>query len=316
MLFESAISGKNHVWRYLLGVLLVLFSYVLGQIPLSIFLMAKGLNESEMEDFAKDMDFKAIGSSQTLGLALILMMFIVGLIALYLVVRLLHEKVFRKLITSASTINYAKVGFAFALWFTTVIVFEGIGYVLKPGDYQFSFDPAIFFPLLLVALLLIPLQTSFEEIFFRGYLLQGIGLIAKNKWVPRLVTTGFFAAMHGANPEIERYGFWPMMSYYITAGLFLGIVTVLDDSLELALGIHAATNIMGAVLLSYDGSAMQTDSLFKTSDINPWLVTLFLILGAAIFLMVCSKKYHWPEWRTLFDRIRFDEPMDQAIHRS
>jgi membrane protease YdiL (CAAX protease family) len=266
-------------------------------------LLSKGLGEVEMAEFTKDMDFKAIGASQTLGLALILIMFIVGLAALYLVVRFIHAKVFRHLITPADSINYNKVGFAFLLWLGTGIVFEGIGYIMHPDTYQFSFDPAIFFPLLLVALLMIPLQTSFEELFFRGYLMQGVGLITKNKWIPLLVTTAVFAGMHGANPEIARYGFWPMMSYYITAGLFLGVVTILDDSLELALGIHAATNIMGAVLLSYDGGAMQTDSLFTTSEINPWLVTLFLLLGAALFIIICVRKYNWPVWRTLLDDI-------------
>jgi len=257
--------------------------------------------------------FKAVGASQTLGLALILIMFIVGLAALYLVVRFIHGKVFRHLITPSDRINYNKVGFAFLLWLGTGVAFEGIGYIMDPDSYQFSFDPAVFFPLLLVALLMIPLQTSFEEIFFRGYLMQGIGLATKNKWIPLLITTAIFAGMHGANPEIDRYGFWPMMSYYITAGLFLGVVTILDDSLELALGIHAATNIMGAVLLSYDGGAMQTDSLFKTSDINPWLVTLFLLLGAALFIVICARKYNWPEWRSLLDEIRRPESKEEGM---
>lgn len=303
MFFETAFLGKNHAWRYLLGIMVVLTAYTLGQIPLSVFLMSKGLGEVEMAEFAKDMDFKAIGASQTLGLALILIMFIVGLAALYLVVRVIHAKVFRHLITPATGINYHKVGFAFLLWLGIGVAFEGIGYIMDPEAYQFSFDPAVFFPLLLVALLMIPLQTSFEEIFFRGYLMQGVGLITKNKWIPLLVTTAIFAGMHGANPEIARYGFWPMMSYYLTAGLFLGVVTILDDSLELALGIHAATNIMGAVLLSYDGGAMQTDSLFTTSEINPWLVTLFLLMGASFFIIICARKYNWPEWRTLLDDI-------------
>jgi membrane protease YdiL (CAAX protease family) len=315
MLFETAFSGKNHGWRYLLGVIIVLFAYVLGQIPLSLLLKAKGLSEDEMAEFAGNMDFQGIGVSQTLGLALLLMMFIVGLAALYLVVRFLHAKVFRHLITPAESIDFRKVGFAFALWFAIGLVIEGVGYFMDPNAYQFSYDPTVFFPLLLVALLMIPLQTSFEEVFFRGYILQGVGLMSKNKWIPLLLTTGIFAAMHGANPEIERFGFWSMMSYYIVAGLFLGIVTILDDSLELALGIHAATNIMGAVLFSYDGGAMQTDSLFTTSDINPWQVTLLFILGATLFLIICSKKYHWLGWSALFTEIRKPQSMIQEEER-
>jgi membrane protease YdiL (CAAX protease family) len=41
-----------------------------------------------------------------------------------------------------------------------------------------------FLILVLIAVLLIPLQTSFEEYLFRGYWMQGLGILAKKPLGP------------------------------------------------------------------------------------------------------------------------------------
>ena len=80
--------------------------------------------------------------------------------------------------------------------------------------------------------------------------------------MPLLVTSVLFGLMHAANPEVEKMGFIIML-YYIGTGLFLGILTLMDEGLELALGFHAANNLIGALLLTSDWSALQTNSLLK-----------------------------------------------------
>jgi hypothetical protein len=79
----------------------------------------------------------------------------------------------------------------------------------------------------------------------------------------------------------------------MSAGLLLGIIVIMDDGLELALGVHAATNIYGVTLVSYEGSVLQTDTLFKTTELNPWLMNLFFIIMAIIFYVISSRKYKW-----------------------
>jgi len=61
---------------------------------------------------------------------------------------------------------------------------------------------------------------------------------------------------------IEKLG--PMiMVYYIGTGLMLGIMTLMDDGLELALGFHAANNLFTALLVTADWTAFQTHSILK-----------------------------------------------------
>ena len=67
--------------------------------------------------------------------------------------------------------------------------------------------------------------------------MQGLGIMAKNRWVPLVVTSVLFGAMHFFNPEVDKLGYG-IMVYYMGTGFFLGIMTLMDEGLELALGFH------------------------------------------------------------------------------
>ena len=53
-----------------------------------------------------------------------------------------------------------------------------IDYQSSPENYVFNFELKPFLILVAIAIILIPLQTSFEEYLFRGYLMQGIGVVS------------------------------------------------------------------------------------------------------------------------------------------
>ena len=132
---------------------------------------------------------------------------------------------------------------------------------MAPEDLQWNFNLMPFLGLFAITVLLMPLQTSFEELLFRGYLMQGIGVAAKNKAVPLIITSLIFGLMHAFNPEIEKLGY-SVLSVYIGLGFFLGIITLMDDGMELALGFHASNNMIIALLMTSDWTALQTNSVF------------------------------------------------------
>ena len=73
----------------------------------------------------------------------------------------------------------------------------------------------------------------------------------------------------------------------------------MDEGLELALGFHAANNLITALLVTADWTAFQTNSVFK--DISKpglgydVLIPVFVIFP--ILLYVLSKKYNWTNWK-------------------
>jgi len=308
MFFQIAKAAKNEWWMYFLGFICVFVGYFLGQIPLMIVLLIAvnkdpNLDMSDIVSLQTEMNFEKFGIDSNVGFILLLLMFVFAMIALYLVMRLIHKSDLRSLITPFKSINWGKVLFGFGLWFGMTVLLEGVSYFTNPEAYEFTLNVSSFLPLLVIAILLLPIQTSLEELLFRGYLMQGIGLVASHKWIPLVITSLGFGLIHMANPEVIEFGVGTMLVYYVSAGLLLGIITVMDDSLELALGVHAATNIYGAVMVGYNGSAIQTDTILKTSDINPNLMTAVFLVSAVVFYIICSKKYSWEPITKLFEPI-------------
>jgi membrane protease YdiL (CAAX protease family) len=152
--------------------------------------------------------------------------------------------------------------------------------------------------LVVIGVVLIPIQTSSEEYIFRGYLMQGFANLAKNKWFPLLMTSVIFGGMHIFNPEVAKIGYIVLV-YYIGTGLLLGIITLMDEGMELALGFHAANNLVGALLVTSDWSAFQTNSIFKDiSEPSAGLdVIVPVVLIYPILLFIFSKKYNWTNWK-------------------
>ena len=312
MLLNQSFKGLNELWRYLVGILIVFCFYFLGQLPLYGIVFWKfssdsSLGEEALAQFETNLDFEMLGLNKNIGFLLLILMFGFAMFGLYLVIRFVHQKELLSYITTKARVDFRKILFGFGLWMIISVLLEAISYILSPETYTFRWIPESFIPLLLISLVFLPVQTSFEEFFFRGYIMQGISFFAKNKWLPILLSSIFFGFVHGTNPEVAKYGFWTMQMYYIVAGLFLALITVLDDGLELALGVHAATNIFGATLFTYEGSVLQTDSLFISNEVKPWLMISGFIIGASIFIFVCFKRYAWPSFNTLLDQVSADQ---------
>jgi uncharacterized protein len=308
MYLSLGFKGLNDWWRYLVGVVIIAVFYIAGSIPLTVVQLMRmnqdtSIGSDEIKDFEKTLDFTILGIDKNVGFLLMIAIFLFALVGLWVVATQVHNKKIKDFITPFSKINYQKILFGFGLWMLLSLLMEGINYMMAPDTYIFRFEVSSFIPLLIISLVFLPLQTSFEELFFRGYFMQGIAFFSKNKWLAILLSSIFFGYVHGANPEVAKYGFWTMQIYYVTAGLFLALITVWDDGLELALGVHAATNIFGATLFTYEGSVLQTDSLFITTQINPLLMTIAFMGASIVFIIICHRVFKWPSWKTFLQPV-------------
>lgn len=213
-------------------------------------------------------------------------------------VKFVHGQSIRSLTTSREKVDWKRVFFSFGLWSAITIVMILIAYAMTPNDFVYNFKPVPFFTFLFLGMILIPLQTSFEEYLFRGYMMQGIGIVTNSRLIPLLITSILFGLMHAANPEVAKIGA-SIMIYYIGTGFFLGILTLMDEGLELSLGFHAANNLVGALLLTADWTAFQTHSILK--DVSEPSAGFDIILPVfiifPILLFIFAKKYKWNNWK-------------------
>lgn len=228
-------------------------------------------------------------------------------------VKFVHNQSIRSLTTSREKVDWSRIFFSFLLWGLIVATMTTVFYFISPDDFIFQFDLKKFLPFAVIAIILVPLQTSFEEYFFRGYLMQGIGILTRSRLIPLIITSVVFGLMHIANPEVGKLGLI-IMVYYIGTGFFLGIITLMDEGLELALGFHAANNLVGALLVTADWTAFQTHSVFKdisepSAGIEAFL-PVFVIFP--LLLYIFGKKYDWKNWKEkLTARIDLSTPENQ-----
>ncbi|MDX1407631.1 MAG: CPBP family intramembrane glutamic endopeptidase, partial [Saprospiraceae bacterium] len=292
---RAAFRGENHWAYYVLSVFAVFIGYFLGQIPLLLVLNDKvnrgTISRDQAAEFFEFADFSIVGIPSHVGLLLLLGSFIAAAIILFMCVEFIHKRPFRTLINPTRRINVRKLLVGFGLWFGLTALAELVMYLLYPSAYHFEFAWHKWIPLLVVSLLILPIQTSFEEVFTRGYLLQGIGVATRSKVSAIIGSALVFAAMHLANPEIREFGLGVMMLYYLSVAICLAVITLLDDGLEFALGIHAATNVYGAGFVSFEGSALQTDAMFKVDQVNPELMLVLFYVTIAIFFVIIHKTF-------------------------
>jgi membrane protease YdiL (CAAX protease family) len=148
-------------------------------------------------------------------------------------------------------------------------------------------------------LVFMPLQTGLEEIVFRGYLLQGMSQVFKNGIVPLLITSILFGTAHISNPEVKEYGFVTMLSYYIGFALFLGVLTLLDEGIELAFGIHFANNIVSGILVTEAHSVIKPYSIFETKVNDPKAEIILWFCMTAVTFTIFYLKYRWKNFSLL-----------------
>lgn len=290
MFIEQAYKGDNTWWK-----VLITFALTAG-IFVANFIMYFSMSKEQMDQLYKSMR----ETPNNLALFINLIPFVFLLAFLFFLVRMLHQRKIISLTTSRQKIDFKRVFFSFGLIvFFTILSFM-ISYFMNNSEIKWNFNPIKFSILFLISILFFPFQIGFEEYLFRGFFMQQIGIMTKNKWFPLVVTSVFFGLFHSANPEVAKMGFGVMI-FYIGTGFFLGIITLMDDSLELALGFHLGNNLMAALLITSDFSALQTDAVFKYSGVeNPVDMLNEMIVSIAIvypiILFIFAKKYNWTNW--------------------
>ena len=290
----ECVTSKNNQWYWYLVVLLLCFlaSNTLGAIPLIILRAISALKNGDVSALGK-MNFSAAGIDNNLGLAAVIFSFVVLLFAAIAFIKIFHNRTWNQVINGTNRVRWSRFFMGVAVWGLLSFIGFAVSYFTEPETLTFRFDAMKFIILVLIVLLLMPFQTTAEEFLFRGYLMQGVASWTKSRWWALIVTALLFGLMHSINPEIQEYGFWTMMAQYIFMGLLLGIITLLDDGIELAMGVHFINNFLGAVLTTYKGSALQTDALFMADEVNPAEDLLPMIIMGAIMIAFLAWRYKW-----------------------
>lgn len=294
---EKGFNAETDWWKYIVTLLITFLGIAVFSFPQGAAITSKTAHGEVDTSRVDDISYVMTLFDSNVNLVYMILPFVGGLLFLFLAVKYIHNQSIVDLTTSRSKIDWQRFFFSFGLWGAAVILFVGLQYLVNPASLEFNFQAKPFLILCVLSVLLIPLQSSLEEYIFRGYLMQSLGLLAKNKWFPLLFTSVVFGVLHISNPEVSKLGYG-LLVYYIGTGFFLGIITLMDEGMELGLGFHAANNLVSAILVTADWQVFQTYSIFKDiSDPSLFMAIVPSLLLYPVVIFVFSKKYNWANWK-------------------
>lgn len=281
---------RPSIWRWILGTLLIVLVWQIAGTAFTI--IAAVVAGMTLEEFLPDGGF-TIGELTPDRAALVLLVIMVSFIpfffANFFAYRFILKRQASQLLSWAGTFSIRHALRGFSVWLIVGLIGTLIAALLNPGSVTWTFNPAGIVPFVLVAILLIPIQTTAEELFFRGWLLQWTDNGRRNAYVLALVNGFLFAFPHLANPEVAGDDLIRSVSY-VAVGAAWAWVTLRDRSLELAIGAHAANNISGVLLVGYDGSAIPSISLWNMGRIPVEQEIVIGLLGAVAFILLTRRQ--------------------------
>lgn len=291
--YFQSLNLKTRV--FISGLFVIVGAFFMGNYPATFFvkLYSKPRNWS-FADFSQAL--KNDPSFANVFLIVSLLAYVIGFLAIILVYRLYFKSNIKKAIRPAGKLRIGRLILPGLIWFILSLSVDLYQYFNSPELYSFYFDASTYLPLVLIGLILIPIQISFEELLFRNYILNGVSVLAKNAWVGILTSSIVFALMHSFNPEVTKYGFFNMMPFYFYFGLILALISYFDEGLEIPLSLHYFNNLYTLLIVSMESSALNVRPLFFQLEVDILSMRWAFMLSVTIMFIVIAivYKFKWP----------------------
>jgi membrane protease YdiL (CAAX protease family) len=267
---SMADSGKNSLWRYVLGVILIIFTWIVITAVLVV---------------------AAERSAPSVQAALGLLGFLPMLVMPLVVTRVLHGRPAGTLIGPAQRLNWGRIGRAMLVW-AGMSAAAVIAEVLWKGlsSYRLNVDNFLSnLTIIFIYVFMIPIQATAEEVFFRGYLLQATGRLTRNWVILGIMNSLFFMLPHLANPEARNAGVLLAGLNWLASGMFYTLLTLRSGSLDYAIGAHIINNVLGATLISYPGGALGEIALVMTKELDAAFGLVTFVVAAVIAYVALTR---------------------------
>lgn len=208
-----------------------------------------------------------------------------------------------------SELKLSRAGRETLLGIGTGILFIGISVliIMAFGGYSFHWSPAGSTGVLLAGLMLFASAALFEELVFRGLLVQGIERLGGSS-AALVLTSIFFGGVHLANPNATLLS---AAAIAIEAGLLLGAAFLWRRNLWFVTGLHFAWNSCVS-LLGIPVSGIDSAGLFEVRVAGSDLLTggafgieasiVPVVVGLLLSLWMVGRAYAAGRFRSFRNR--------------
>lgn len=277
--FIAPARKHSEIWRILLG--LVLFAVLL--VALVIALFAATYFGFEMQEFGKGrrMIGEISGQRSVFSTFALLGMITLFIPALWPVVRLLHKRPLSSLISPTGRINWTIWSISAGILLFLGAISAILTLATEDVTQQMPLGQWAFWAVLVLPVLF--LQTTAEELLFRGYLQQQLAARFQSRWIWMALPAFLFGMAH-YNPETFGTNTWLVMGNAFVMGLIAADITARLGNLSASMGLHFANNLMVALFLNIDGQ-MSGLSLFTFEmNMKGGVMAVQLVLSIATML--------------------------------
>ena len=286
---EISIPTRPKLWRWLLGTFIILLAWLIGGSILTVII-----------SFQFDLDLSALAGNDAASREVVAtyptwqaaLAVLISFLPLLLFPILLHRYLLKAPIRELFTRNkggfWREVKIGAAVMSALLILSALPDFIFNQGAYRFTFDLAEFLPYLAIALIFIPIQSTAEEVFYRGWIQQRLENGRRSIVVVSGASALLFALPHLGNPEVGSEYFFAAIGYGAT-GFMFAWVSMRDRSIGVAIGAHAANNLLAGLILTSADSALPSASVFTYPKVAWVPAAIFSILFIPAFIWLTGK---------------------------
>lgn len=274
-------------WKPVLGVVLVALGMVVVAPLLLLPILVVGVMFSDgsfWESFERAATLQEVGPASLLYLNLTLGS---AILVCWLVMRYLHRMRPRWLTSVVPKMRW-RLFFVFVGISVVALVAQIVVGLLMPGHQESDLSGQMndltgtTVLLAFVVLLTTPLQAAGEEYVFRGYLMQAVGSVARNKWLALIVTSTLFAMAHG----VQNF---PLFFDRFMFGVIAGWLVIRTGGLEAGIAMHILNNFLA---LGYALAFSDLSASLNVSEVG-WENIPLTLTQAGVYaglVLVASRK--------------------------
>lgn len=289
--FQQTYKGKADWWRWLIILIVLLPPF------LKTFLWDNILQPLQ----------EVLPNDKNLTMGLQLSVSIILLLLFYLLFKVLHDRSFKTLITSRKEIGWMRFWFGFSTWGLLSMLVFSFSVLSSPENYKWNFSLFPFLKLFVVSVFFMSIQAFYNTVFIRSYVLQAVAFFSKKPWVALLIVIILFSisTYHRQSDLVGSMGNH-ILVHFIATSFLLGLIIILDDGLEIIVGMTLANDLMSTLFITNKSFAVQLDTILiqesKPNILFMIYVTVFVMYP--IYFYFLYKMYKWKDWKQkLFSKI-------------
>ncbi|MBZ9570010.1 CPBP family intramembrane metalloprotease [Methanobrevibacter sp. TMH8] len=295
-------EGKNNWWRYLITIILswgvaeIIAGFTLGFLIASYFIASGNFDINYFINYIMDYE-----SNINLFFIMTFFSFSFSMLFLFFSLKLIHKRDFMSLVNiskkydefSGKTINWIKrvrwrqIIKGALIWLVFLIVMLLISIILDPSGFNINFNIGNLYLTILLFILAIPIQVLFEELFFRGYINQGLSLKIKSPIIVILISSFVFSLGHIINGGTDPIFMVSNIVITFMMGMIFSVATLATNGIEWAVGAHLINNFFAFIISSSEGSFGSFETIIQSTNLtDPLIDFIFSVIALLIFAII------------------------------